>query len=207
MNTIAIVDIKINPNQRDVRHGHVQHIAEKMGSRGYNESYPMTLSKDMMLIDGGHRIAAAQAVGITEVPYLVLEADVSTIQHAINCNSDGADTSEYDVFDYATLCWQLAQDGWNRDRIAAELGWGSEAKMTYYSNVKKLLHPRAWELARGGVTRTGELVTADEDSLVTQEVTKVTLTERHFRALLQHLPWQDVDKASMRAQWYLTTHL
>jgi len=185
---IAIEAIKPNPYQRVIRWDRVQYYAAKMGKEGYNESYPVTVDKNNVLVDGGHRIEAAKIVGITEVPCITSNAP--RIAHSLRCNRDGADTMPDDVFDLAELCWRLMKDEWSRPQIADELGWSSEAIVTYHKNIKELLCPAAWDLARN-VTNNGHLLGMEDDDVVTSKVTIVTWLESHFRAMLAHLPCTD----------------
>ena len=196
---IQIATITISKDQRALRPWKVQHIAAKMRAEGYNPSYPVTLDALGVLVDGGHRIAAARSVGITEVPYVLKQEGVSRIRHAIRCNEDGTDTERHDVFDLAELCWQLAEDGWTGQGIADELGW-DRTRVEQFRAVREKLHPLAWQLARWGVTRNAGFVTGGQPSIVTASVTIVTpWKESHLRALIQHLAY-DGDRAMMRAQ-------
>ena len=196
---IQIATITISKDQRALRPWKVQHIAAKMRAEGYNPSYPVTLDALGVLVDGGHRIAAARSVGITEVPYVLKQEGVSRIRHAIRCNEDGTDTERHDVFDLAELCWQLAEDGWTGQAIADELGW-SRVRGEQFRAIREKLHPLAWSLARWGVTNNVVSVTPISQELVTSDVTKVTVwRETHLRALIQHLAY-DGDRAMMRAQ-------
>jgi hypothetical protein len=132
---------------------------------------------------------------------IVKPAEVSLIRFGLQCNADGQLSAANDVFDYAELCWGLAQEGWTGEQIAYELGekW-SPPKVTYYSNIRRLLCPRAWDMARHGLTRNDDSVNAEDEDVVNQWLTKVHWNERHFRALLAYLGCQEIDRATMRAQ-------
>ena len=64
------------------------------------------------------------------------------------------------------------------------------------------LHPAAWALATDGLTRIGNLVRADGESLVKPEFTKVNWREGHLREIVQKLPAED--HATYRAQMAVT---
>lgn len=196
---ISTDDIKITVRHRALRPWKVKHITDKMKAAGYNTSYPITIEEGGILVDGGHRVAAAKEAGIVSIPYVFMPDGVSGIRHALRCNEDGADTERYDVFDLAELCWGLAQDGWTGQQIADELGWGSAAKVSYYSGIRSNLHPRAWGLARG-LTINDNLLRVTGETVVNPELTNVNWQESHFRALLKFLSWQEGDRAIMRAQ-------
>lgn len=190
---------QIYDDQRTPKPYLVTHIAKKMETQGYNSSYPVTLDSDNGLVDGGHRVEAAQLVGLVEVPFILMMNGTNRIQHAIRCNEDGTDTSRFDVFDYAELCWKLSQN-MTGEQIANELGWGSDKQIIQYKNIKDKLHPLTWDEARG-VTKKVTFVTNDDSSLVTNEVTIVTWKESHFRSILAHIGLDDErNNALMRAQ-------
>ncbi|MBA3571370.1 MAG: ParB N-terminal domain-containing protein, partial [Pyrinomonadaceae bacterium] len=200
--SVNIEEIKVSSHQRRLREWKVQAIAQKMRERGYNASYPITIDADGYLVDGGHRLEAAKRVGLTEIPSLVKPQDVASITHGIRCNEDGADTERHDVFDYAELCWTLTENGNKDDDIAKLLGWNNRQSAIYHRNIKTNLHSRSWKLVAEGVTGNSELVTPEENGLVTLDVTKVTpdWKETHFRAFLKELPCPNGDRAMMRAQ-------
>lgn len=203
MTTLTVDAITIPTDQRETNPAQVARLVDKMRREGFNPSYPITVVRQdgrVILVDGGHRIAAARQVGIVEVPYLELPDGISRIRHSIRCNADGADTRPDDVFDYASRIAALSRAGWTGQQIAEELGWGSAAKVTYYSNVRALLHPRAWVTAKSGLTRIAGDVNAEDEGPVNHELTNVNWSESHFRALLAHIPCPNGDRAMMRAQ-------
>jgi site-specific DNA-methyltransferase (adenine-specific) len=166
----------------------MQYYADKMRYEGYNESYPVTLDKDNVLIDGGHRIEAAKIAGIEEVPYVV--TDAPRIAHSLRCNRDGADTLRDDVFDLAELCWKLAQNGQTLEQINEQIGLGwSPDLVSKHKLIKERLCGAAWGLARS--TNNDEVVDIEEQALVESNSTNVEWKESHFRALLAHLPYTD----------------
>ena len=62
-------------------------------------------------------------------------------------------------------------------------------------------------MARLVVTKKNEEVTATDFEIVTQDVTKVTWSETHFRSFLSALPCPNGDRAAMRAQVAAITEL
>lgn len=202
---ISVNQIVVYAEQRELRQSHVNYLADKMSRQGFNPSYPVTLDDKNGLIDGGHRLAAAQRIGLSEIPYITLNGDTRRIYHAIRCNEDGADTQKYDVFDYAELCFNLSTvAGWTGEQIADELGWGSASRVTYYGNIKSKLHQKNWDLAKTGINKKLNFVNGDDDDLVNQELTIVNWSESHFRALLAHLSGND--RGTYRAQRAVIEH-
>jgi len=192
MRTIKIDEVAIPTFQRELRQNKVARIVDKIKVRGYNPSYPITLDERNELVDGGHRLEAAKIAGMTEIPFVRKPADVSSATHAINCNLDGADTTPYDVFDYAHHCYVRSEQGWTGQMIGDELGMG-RVQAAQHLSIKNKLCPDAWGMARG-VTTNENLVTSCKDSIVTLDVTKVTpWKETHFRALFKHLAYDGTE--------------
>ncbi|MCB0165606.1 MAG: hypothetical protein KDI79_15350 [Anaerolineae bacterium] len=126
----------------------------------------------------------------------VMRGQLAVIRQALSRFSDGTDTSRYDVFDYAELCWKLGNQ-----EAQKVLGW-SRVQVKQHADIKEKLHYIAWAEARG-VTTNSKVVTSGKNGVVTDDVTKVTQDwrETHFRALLSHLPLNGHrDNAIMRAQ-------
>ena len=65
-----------------------------------------------------------------------------------------------------------------------------------------MLHLSAWGMARYGLTRKSNLVSSNEDTLVSKELTNVSWNEGHFRSFLSALPYANgsANRATMRAQ-------
>lgn len=100
------------------------------------------------------------------------------------------------MFDLAALCWQKSQDGWTGQQIADWLGW-NPVQVTRYKQIRDLLHPYSWTEARFPKNQVREIDT--EDDLGNQELPRGNWSERHFRALLKHLPY-DGSRPAYRAQ-------
>ena len=197
--TIPIDEVRISKYHRESLPWTVDQIVASIKDHGFNTAYPIVLDSDNTLVDGGHRIEAARMCNLVEVPYITKPDGISNIRFRLQCNADRTKGREDDVFDLATLCWGLSRDGWERERIAQELEW-SPTVVTQYRQIKELLHPSTWALARTSVAKTPRLATADDDSLATPGVAIAMWRESHFRALLKHLPCTGSDRAAMRAQ-------
>ena len=196
---IKIDAIKVAAHHRAIKPAVLARVLKSMAGHGYNVSYPVTLDANDVLVDGRHRLTAAQRLGIETLPYVRKPEAVSAIRHSILCNADQTIGTAHDVFDYAELCAGLYADGWAGQQIADELGW-SAPMVTYHANIRRLLHERVWEMARYGLTKNADMVNADTNILVNDELTKVNWRETHFRALLEHLPCENGDRAQYRAQ-------
>ena len=93
----------------------------------------------------------------------------------------------------------LDQEGLSQGAIAKELGW-SETRVTRYSSIKSLLHPRAWSYARTELPKNVDLATDHEELVGNRELPIGNWRESHFRALLRYLPCTNSDRGAMRAQ-------
>lgn len=203
MNKIKVTDVKVSHTHRAIKPWLLSQISEGIKDHGYNDAYPIVIDKDCTLIEGRHRLEAAKANRIEEVPFIYLPADVTPIRFGLLCNADGQKTAADDVFDLAELCWTLAEvEKWQGQRIADEVGFGDPATVTRFSNIKTKLHSLAWSTARYGLTKNADQGKNEQNTLVNQELTKVNFTERHFRDFLSALPYANgsANRATMRAQ-------
>lgn len=205
---IDIDKVTIPYYHREIKPWGMDLIKQSIQNHGYNPAYPITLDSGNTLVDGRHRLEAARAAGITRIPWVEKPEGVSAILHGLRSNAHGQMTFIDDVFDLAELCQRLSHNGWTGERIAEELEW-ERTTVVHHIQIKKCLHPRAWSLARGTVTKKPNLVTSPQKNLVTPIVTIVTVEkyptygvwlESHFRALIKHLPCTNRDRGSMRAQ-------
>ncbi|MDP3064171.1 MAG: DNA methyltransferase [Chloroflexota bacterium] len=192
-------EVRVPRHHRALKPWALERLLQSMREHGYNVAYPIVIDKTGTLVDGGHRLEAALRLGISHIPFTLKPEGVSTIRFGLQCNADGQLCQPDDVFDLAELCHGLAEEEWSGQQLADELGW-TPAFVTYHTNIREQLHPRAWDLARNGLTITPPVVKEEEDSPVKQELTIVNWRESHFRALLRHLPCVDGDHGAMRAQ-------
>jgi DNA modification methylase len=203
MDYIEIKAIRITEYQREPMPWTVENIETSMKDHGYNNAYPVVLDDENNLIDGGHRIAAAIRLGLTEVPFIRKpDNGLSNIRYALICNADRAKGREDDVFDLAELCWRMGKiQGLSGDAIAKSLGWATKQQVNLYGSIKIKLHPIAWRLARYLSTRKNSFVDNREKKLLTTESTIVDWKEAHFRPITKHLPLTSpLDHATYRAQ-------
>lgn len=191
MGDVKLSNINWPPHRRTVKESMVSWLGEKMKADGYNPSYPITVEQneegEFTLVDGGHRVKAAERAGIDVVPYVLIPDGVSPIIHALRCNRDGADTKQDDVFDLAELCASLSADGWKDDDIAQELGW-DRTPVVRHRNIFTNLSDDAWALACESVPTNSRNGTGTDSGVGTASVTNGTpWKESHFRVLLKHL--------------------
>jgi site-specific DNA-methyltransferase (adenine-specific) len=193
---IPVCEVVVKDTHRALKPWLLQQITESMRDHGYNDAYPIVITRDGALVEGRHRLESAKAIGIKEVPFIYLPADASPIRFGLLCNADGQKTAADDVFDLAELCWTLAEnEGWEGKRIATEVGFGNVVDVTNYKNIKEKLHPKAWELARNR-----DFAKSAKDTLANPELAIANWRETHFRSFLSHLAYTAGDRAIMRAQ-------
>lgn len=184
-NIISVNQIIIPSHHRQVKPWVLREVTESIKDHGYNPAYPITV-EDNTLVDGRHRLEAARACGLTQIPFVNKPEGISTIRHSIQCNQDQTLGTAHDVFDYAELCYGLAKDGMKGEEIAGELGWSKDL-VSKHGLIKSRLHPLAWNLARCLSTKNSDIVYGQDPSLVDTKSTIVDWSESHFRSLLSCL--------------------
>lgn len=200
MDKIKVKRVIVSDDQRETDPRQVAKIYAKIKERGYNTSYPITIDENNVLVDGGHRLEASILAGLDELPYVLKPNSVSSIKHAINCNEDGADTRQYDVFDYAEYCWKQSQRGVEGKVIADSLGW-KPPQVSKHVSIKSNLYYASWHYARCGFPRNETNGNGAIASVGNSEFPIGKWTEFHFRELLSHLsPNGETDHATMRSQ-------
>jgi len=200
VNLINLDQVTIQDYHRAIKGYALNQIIQSIKNHGYNIAYPITIDKDLVLVDGRHRLEAMRALGYREIPYIYKPDDISHIKFGLQCNADGQLSQADDVFDLAELCWNLSKAGWTGQQIADELGW-DRTQVVQYQAIKGRLYSSAWNMSRQGVTRNQENVTDENESVVTVECYDCNIfTEWIFRSLLKHLSYTEGDKAVMRMQ-------
>lgn len=195
---IRIVDVTVSPLHRALKPWLVEQLTASMQAHGYNVAYPIVIDRNGTLVEGRHRLTAASAVGITEIPFIRKPDDVSSIRFGLQCNTDGQLAAADDVFDLAELCWKLSNEGMTGKDVAELIGWDSAGAVSNYKGIREKLHAAAWNLARFTTNRNS--VNNGDDSVVNRKFTTVNWQESHFRAFLRELPCVDADRNLMRAQ-------
>jgi DNA modification methylase len=196
--TIDISKITVKDYHRAVKPFALNQIIQSIKNHDYNIAYPITIDKDLVLVDGRHRLEAMRTLGYTEIPYIYKPDDISHIKFGLQCNADGQLSQADDVFDLAELCWNLSKAGWTGQQIADELGWGLP-EVSKYKSIKGNLHKLSWSIARFPINV--ELGNEENETVGNPNFPKGNCwSERVFRALLQYLSYTDGDKAVMRMQ-------
>ena len=184
---VPLDDVTVPSHHRAIKPWSLERIKQSMKEHGYNMAYPVVIEPDGTLVDGRHRLEAARALGLPDVPFILKPEGASRIRFSLQCNADGQLCQPDDVFDLAELCAGLAAEGWTGEQIARNIGWNTKQQVEQYVSIKADLHPAAWMLARYASTRNGNSVDGESSGVVDAESTIVDWKESHFRALLKHL--------------------
>jgi site-specific DNA-methyltransferase (adenine-specific) len=200
MDNVRVEDVNVFSHHRQIKPWLLAEVSRSMKEHGYNPAYPIVIDSDGNLVEGRHRLEAARAIGLESVPCIYKPDGVSTIRFGLQCNEDGQLTAADDVFDFAELCWNLAQEKWTGQQIADELGWTNSVDVTRHSQIKNLLHTKAWGLARYELPKNIDVGNGEFESLGNRELPNGKWKESHFRAFLSVLPYHNGDRALMRAQ-------
>jgi site-specific DNA-methyltransferase (adenine-specific)/modification methylase len=169
----------------------VLRLKESMQRAGFLENFPLIVmlldDGTALLIDGNHRLEAAQILGLASVPCVVktnlTEQECYTL--ALRSNSATETVVPSTLVTYAEFVWHRLEEGYKQQTIAEILGW-SRDKVAKYGALKEICEA-AWNII---VTTFENAVTMTEETAVTSDVTGVTFTEYLLRDILQLEPEQ-----------------
>lgn len=124
---------------RDIRPATVERIKQRMQNGGFKPGKPIICVRDsdrLVVADGNHRLQAAKALGLKEVPVLVSQDDLYTI--ATSYNTDESVYAQMDVFDWCDIIQALKEQGLTQEQIAKRIGWSRERVKDYAAITTKL---------------------------------------------------------------------
>jgi DNA modification methylase len=198
LKTIPIAQITDRVEVRRIKPGGVQRLRAKIEKLGYLPQYPLLVvkaRKGYTLVDGAHRLEALKALGIKSAPVYVdetLAGDAEHLRRARQANEAAESVIPTTFVDDAELVWRETARGRAQDEIAAILGWtgtGARVRVAQYKALQKIASP-AWARI---VTTFDPVVTPDDDEVVTEDVTTVTLfSERLLRSIVDLSPDQQL---------------
>src|ERR671937_632920 len=143
---IALERIRGPDNVRDLDASHVDALAGSIALQGM--LVPVVLRPDgdhFELVAGFHRIAAARTLGLTEVPYIVRDAETEEADRAI----ENITRKQLNPYEEARAVKAMLGRGLTEDGAAQALGW---PKQRVTARVKLLELPeRAQQLVGEGV--------------------------------------------------------
>jgi site-specific DNA-methyltransferase (adenine-specific) len=195
MRTIPIETITECVGCRALKPAGVDLLKAKLQRLGFLPSFPLLVTplteETYRCIDGSHRLEAAKAVGLTEVPVLVQAplADVLAEIHAARAANEAAETVvPTTLVDEAELVWRLCAD-YTQAQVGEALGWSRDMVQKYAA-----LHDIDTEAWRVIVTTFEATPPPAEKKAVTDDVTVVTspFTEGLLRDILALTPAQQL---------------
>ena len=141
---------------REIRPAIVDKIKERIGD-SYNPARPMTVipNDGMYLVAGGnHRLEAVVALGLQEVPCLVLPEGTDPYAVAIKDNEDEDTYAPMDLFDWLNIISGLRDEGLTQAQIGGRIGW-SEGSIKKYAMLINSIVPKVLDLAKRHQTGRG----------------------------------------------------
>src|ERR671923_257148 len=143
---IALVDIRVPDNVRELDPEHVKALAGSIGLQGM--LVPVVVRNDgngFELVAGFHRVAAARSLGLTGVPVVIRDAQTEDADRAV----ENITRKQLNPYEEAKAVRAMLDRGLSEDGAAQALGW-PKARVT--ARVKVLELPeRAQQLIGEGV--------------------------------------------------------
>jgi len=143
---IALVDIRVPDNVRDLDPEHVKALAGSIGLQGI--LVPVVVRNDgegFELVAGFHRVAAARSLGLTAVPVVIRDAQTEDADRAV----ENITRKQLNPYEEAKAVRAMLERGLTEDGAAQALGW---PKQRVTARVKVLELPeRAQQLIGEGV--------------------------------------------------------
>src|ERR671923_451096 len=143
---IALVDIRVPDNVRELDPEHVKALAGSIGLQGM--LVPVVVRNDgngFELVAGFHRVAAARSLGLTGVPVVIRDAQTEDADRAV----ENITRKQLNPYEEAKAVRAMLDRGLSEDGAAQALGW-PKARVT--ARVKVLELPeRAQQLIGDGV--------------------------------------------------------
>jgi ParB/RepB/Spo0J family partition protein len=143
---IALVDIRVPDNVRDLDPEHVKALAGSIGLQGM--LVPVVVRNDgegFELVAGFHRVAAARSLGLTAVPVVIRDAQTEDADRAV----ENITRKQLNPYEEAKAVRAMLERGLTEDGAALALGW---PKQRVTARVKVLELPeRAQQLIGEGV--------------------------------------------------------
>jgi ParB/RepB/Spo0J family partition protein len=117
---IALVDIRVPDNVRDLDPEHVKALAGSIGLQGM--LVPVVVRNDgegFELVAGFHRVAAARSLGLTAVPVVIRDAQSEDADRAV----ENITRKQLNPYEEAKAVRAMLERGLTEDGAAQALGW------------------------------------------------------------------------------------
>ena len=185
---IELTQITKRIGVRSLKPKGVQRLKEKIAEVGYLPEKPVIITPDgseeaYILIDGGHRVAALEKLGIDTVEaYLddTLITEAMRLRRARLANEVSETVVKTTFVDDAELVWRLAGEGMTQTEIGGVLGWG-RGRVSQYAMLKKICD-MAWKVI---ATTFDNIVAEKKNDDVADDATFVAIfSEGTLRSIL-----------------------
>ncbi len=145
---IALVEIRVPDNVRDLDPDHVKALAGSIGLQGM--LVPVVVRNDgdgFELVAGFHRVAAARSLGLTAVPVVIRDAQTEDVDRAV----ENITRKQLNPYEEAKAVRAMLERGLTEDGAAQALGW---PKQRVTARVKMLELPERAQQLIGGASST-----------------------------------------------------
>lgn len=135
---------------RSIKSQGVDRLKSKIEQLGFQSSKPILVyptESGYCLLDGNHRLEAAIACGLQELPALVVAPPASELEAVKQAreSNEAAETVVPTTFvDDAELVWKLAKESSLKD-VAKAMGWKTHQQVAQYNALQKL-SKETWSL-------------------------------------------------------------
>lgn len=192
-----VFDLKM----RRVSESGKKRIQQSIQRVGFLSSYPLTVislgNGKYRVIDGNHRGEVADEEGITMVPCIIVPdlTEQEQYQLALKLNDATESFVPQTMVTFAELIWKLSDEGYTQEKIAEEVltEWSRE-KVAQYASLRQI-NEEAWQII---VTHFEEIGNKEIEEGVTQNVTRVTFSEKLLRSILSLTAKQQLELVKER---------
>lgn len=132
---------KLTPlNLRPVLELRVEFLKASIREHGYDPACPLVVQPNgdgFLVVNGCHRLQAAQELDLKEVPVVVYPADEDPVKLALRTQENDENVQPWDFLDRAFLVKRLYEELGTQEKVAERLGW-LQPSVSYYLQIAKL---------------------------------------------------------------------
>ncbi|MCP3940273.1 MAG: ParB N-terminal domain-containing protein [Desulfobacteraceae bacterium] len=187
---MEIAKIKDVFSVRKLNQEYVNWLTDEFKENGYQSAYPVSVTKDGVMWDGGHRLAACKALQWSEIPSIV-ETPENLRRAAHERNRAASSVLPETFVDHAEEIWEMLatmkQEDVSNELGGKDKGWSVD-KVKKYSKLQNI-HNEAWKI----VPTNFEIGTLYGNSVGTIKVPAGTFTENLLRDITNLLPDEQIE--------------
>lgn len=195
LRSISVGEVVDKVSIRSVKTDGIERLKAKIEKLGFQSDKPLRVyevAQGYRLIDGNHRLEAAIAMGLTEVPALIVpppETELEAIKQARESNEASETVVPTTFVDDAELIWKLLKTQTQKE-VGEALGW-SRGKISQYANLSQVTK-KAWKMV---ATTFSHLCSKEDDGAVAELATTVAtpFTEGLLRNIVTLKPRQQLE--------------